>query len=466
MRRVFFAFSILILLVVVVSAQPPLVPAPPASPPAAPMIPVAPVAPPLVPPPAPGDFRPPAPPQPLPVVGAPAVAMPPPANTQSPLSKFEPLTSYPVVTQFSVRGVLLGSAWMAKMHQPHGRFLHGYNPTLRQPINGEHDLLQSQSALAMAQAAKFSGDKQQAVIARQAILTLLSATKISPTDPNCRVPMQVSFLCNRVGFAAILALAIYELPNAEDKLIEEAERLCAFIRSQLRNDGSVDYTDSPNNTAPQTDTAGMNEFPGFALHALAVSNRVWPAEWKKDAVKHGVAYYLTAFRAKPHPMMVATLTPAACELYLQTKLNEAATAALEMNDWLCSLQIGTTDPRNPQWAGGFRTVVNGQTTNDPPTAALTGLYVQSLACAYQLTRLTGDITREAKYLPALQSAVNFLCGLQFLEVNTRHFENTFRANMLIGAFYISPTDGNLRTDAAACATTGLLRFLSCGAESR
>jgi hypothetical protein len=389
-----------------------------------------------------------------------------PAASETPLSKFEPLSAYPVGTQFSVRGVLLGAAWMSKIHQPSGRFLHGYNPTLRQAVTGEHDLRQAQSALAMAQAAKFSGDKQYATHARQTILTLLATTKASPADPNCLVPMQASFLCNRVGFAAVLALAIYELPNPEEKLVDDAERLCAFIRSQLRTDGSVDITDGANDATPPTDATGGQEYPGFVLHALAVSNRVRPAEWKKDAVKHGVAHYHAAFRAKPHPMMAATLTPAACELYLQTKLNDAATAVFEMNDWLCALQIGGTDPKDPQWAGGFRTVVNGQTTNDPPSTASTGLYMQSIACAYQLTRTTGDLTREAKYLPVLQSSVNFLCGLQFLEVNTRHFENAFRANMLIGAFYISPTDGNLRTDATACAITGLLRFLSCGAEGR
>jgi hypothetical protein len=57
-------------------------------------------------------------------------------------------------------------------------------------------------------------------------------------------------------------------------------------------------------------------------------------------------------------------------------------------------------------------------------------------------------------------AAQFLCALQFLEANTRHFENTFRANTLIGAFHLSPSDGNLRIDATACAVTGLLRYLS------
>lgn len=452
MRRVGFAVGILILLVVAVSAQPP-IPAPSAT------------RPPVVPPPAPGDATPPQPPQSLPV-GGPTAPPPAPQAGEAPLTRFEPLTSYPAVTQFSVRGALLGASWMAKMHQPHGRFLHGYDPALRQPVSGEHDLKQAQAALAMAQAARFGGEKQHAVVARQAILALLASTSAPPSDPNCRVPVQVSFLCNRVGFAATLALAIYELPGAEEKLIDDAERLCAFLRGQLRADGSVHYTDGPNDVPTRIDPAGVNEYPGLALHALAVSARVRPAEWKKEAVKRGVAHYRAVFRARPHPMLAATLTPAACELYLQTKLNDAADAAFEMNDWLCGLQIGPTDPRTPQWAGGFRAVVNGQAANDPPPAADTGLYVQALACAYHLTRVTGDLMREGKYLPAIQSAANFLCGLQYLEVNTRHFENNYRVAMLIGGFHLTPTDGGLRTDATARAITGLLRYLSSGAEGR
>ena len=68
----------------------------------------------------------------------------------------------------------------------------GYNPAPRQPIAGDHDLKQARAALALAQAAKFCGDEKQAAIASQAVLTLLTATKIDPDDPNCRVPIRSS----------------------------------------------------------------------------------------------------------------------------------------------------------------------------------------------------------------------------------------------------------------------------------
>jgi hypothetical protein len=218
-----------------------------------------------------------------------------------------------------------------------------------------------------------------------------------------------------------------------------------------------------NGEAAKSDPEEANEYPGLALHAIMAGNRVRPAAWKTEAAKKGVEHYRALFRAKPHPMMAATLTPAAAELYLQTKLGDAAAAAFEMNDWLCALQIPGNDPRTPQWAGGFRVVADGRQTTAAPGPE-TGLYIQSLALACQLTRLTPDLSRHARYKAVATNAVQFLTGLQYLEMNTGHFELAFRAQMLIGGFHLSPADGNLRIDATANAVTGLAAFLGSGAE--
>ncbi len=382
---------------------------------------------------------------------------------ETPLSRFEPLAAFPQQTQNAIRGVLLGAAWLTRMNQPQGRFLYGYNPALRQPLLGDHDLRQAQATLALAQAAQFSGDDQQATMAAQAILTLLTATRIDPADANCRVPVHSSLTCNRVGFAATLALAIYHLPAVDAKLLAEAERLCEFLHKQCREDGSVHYTDGLSDESSKTDPDGLNEYPGLALQAIMVSNRAKPVAWKPEVVKKGMTHYRTVFSTRPHPLLAATLTPACTELYLQTKLADAATVVFELNDWLCSLQIPGNDRRLPQWAGAFRTVVNGQQSDRTPGPE-TGRFVQSLACACQLTRLTPDLDRHTKYKAAVTDAVQFLCGLQFLEANTRHFENSFRANMLMGGFHLSPADGTLRVDATGIALTGLLRYLESGAE--
>jgi hypothetical protein len=349
------------------------------------------------------------------------------------------------------------------MNQAQGRFLPGYRPALRQPTDGDHDLRQARAALALAQAAKFAGDDRQAVVAGQAILTLLAATRVDPADPIARVPVRSSQTCNRVGFAAVLALAIYELPAADEKLLAEAERLCEFLHKQLRADGSVHYTDGPRDVPTTVDPAGATEYPGAALHAIAAGNRVKRAQWKLDAVRKGLEYYRPWFKANPHPMLAATLTPAFTELYLQTKSTDAAAAVFELNDWLIGLQYPATDPRHPMWAGGFQGWANGRPAETEPGYEC-GAYLQSLACAYHLTRLDPDLARAARYRQGTLDAAQFLTGLQYLETNTRHFENAFRANVLIGGFFLSTTDGNLRVDATAWAVTGLLRFLSSGAE--
>ena len=400
----------------------------------------------------------------IPAVGSTPMPMPAAGNAaETPLAQFDPLNVFPQATQTAVRSVVYGSNWMTRMNQPQGRFTFGYRPALRQPMEGDHDLKQARAALALAQAARFTGDDRQAAVASQAILALLAATRLDPADAKCRVPIVSSMTCNRVGFASVLSLAIYELPGADEKLIAEAERLCEFIHRQLRVDGSVHYVDSPNELSVKADPAGVNEYPGTALHALAVSNRVKPAAWKTEALKMGVEHYRAWFKANPHPMLAATLSLAFTEHYLQSKQTEAMAAVFEMNDWLVGLQYPAGDARHATWAGGFKSFAEGHAVESEPGCEC-GAYLQSLACGYHLLRFSLDLPRAAKYKQAILDDVQFLAGLQYTEGNTRHFENGFRANTLIGGFHLSPTDGNLRIDCTAHAVSGMIRFLSCGAE--
>lgn len=405
----------------------------------------------------------PIPPAPIPPASPVVPAMAPAPASETPLASFEPLAAFPQATQSAVRSAVHGSNWLTRMNQPQGRFTYGYRPALRQPMEGDHDLKQARAALALAQAARFTGDERQAAVASQAILALLAVTKIDPADAKCRMPVVSSMTCNRTGFAAVLAMCIYELPGADERLIAEAERLCEFLHKQLRVDGSVHYIDSPNDLPVTIDPAGVNEYPGAALHALALSNRVKPAAWKMEALTKGLEHYRAWFKANPHPMLAATLSPAFAELHLQTKSNDAAAAVFELNDWLVGMQYPAGDARHLHWAGGFKSMVSGQPVETEPGCEC-GACLQSLAYGYLLTRLNPDLTRAARYKQSLQDAVQFLAGLQYTEANTRHFENGFRANTLIGGFYFTPTDGNLRIDSTAWALTGMLRFLSSGAE--
>jgi len=401
-----------------------------------------------------------------PVPTTPAIPATPPAVVAAPttgeatLGQFDPLNAYPTATQSAVRGAVLASNWLARMNQPQGRFQYGYRPALRQPMEGDRDLAQAQAALALARAARFTANERQATIAAQAILAMLANTRLDPADANCRVPVAPSTACNRVGFAATVALAIFELPGADDKLLAEAERLVAFLHRNLKTDGSVHYIDSPTESSVKVDPSGVNEHPGTALHAIAASMKSNPAAWKTEALKKGLEHYRAHFKANPHPMLAATLSLAFAECHARTNWNDAATAVLEMNDWLIGLQYSAGDAKRPLWAGGFRT---SPLADSEPTFEC-GYYLRGLACGYRMLRANPDLSRAAKYKQALADAVAFQTSLQYVEGNTRHFENGFRANALVGGIYLTPTDGNLRVDATAAGALGLLEFLNCGAE--
>jgi hypothetical protein len=275
-------------------------------------------------------------------------------------------------------------------------------------VEGDDHQRQAFGALALAQAAAFTGDERSAAVAGQAILALLGATRVDPADPACRVPTTPQG--RGEAFAAVLALAIYDLPGADERLIGEAERLCNHIRKQQHLFEPV-VGDS-----------------GLLLSAVVAGNKVRPDAWKVEFAAKVLATNRAAYRSIRDPDHVANLIAAFA--------------------------------RNPTWAGGFR---GAQPDKAGPTFD-SALCLAALGWAYQVTARNADVARAERYRQAAQDAALFVTSLQYTEPNTRHFENTFRANVLIGGFHLSPSDGDLRVDATGRGVSGLLRYLASGAE--
>src|SRR5438552_3641909 len=51
-----------------------------------------------------------------------------------------------------------GMEWLQRANKPDGRFLHGFLPALRLPMEGDSYVRQAGAALALARAARFYGD--------------------------------------------------------------------------------------------------------------------------------------------------------------------------------------------------------------------------------------------------------------------------------------------------------------------
>ncbi|MCE9532296.1 MAG: hypothetical protein K8T89_14420 [Planctomycetes bacterium] len=373
--------------------------------------------------------------------------------------RFRNLESLPEQTRQLVMSAQIGMEWLYRYHQPSGSFLYGYLPAVNLPMEGDHFTHQALGSFTLARMARFTGDEKYLVRANQSVLALLSNTSIDANVSGARHPSQPSAVCNRLAGAGCLLMAIHELPDPSTDLLQKGEELCAFLRSKMRDDGSMVDADAASSQE------AVEQAPGLALHGLALNLRTKPAAWKADMLRKAIAYYRKAFKQQPHPDLVPWMTAACVESYLTLKENAFAEFAFEMNDWLASLQyVESPDPRKPQWSGGFKNIARGKVDSASPGIEA-GLYAQSLADCCRLLRQvpSPDLNRYERYRTCLFRSLQFLTTLQFNDANTQHFSANYRL-FLVGGFHPTHLDGNLRIDQSASCVSALVSFLSSGAD--
>ncbi len=349
-----------------------------------------------------------------------------------------------------------GADWLCRANQSDGRFIHGYLPALRAPLEGDHYVRQVGAAFALGRAARFLHQERYAAVARQAILTLLLETTSDAQDPHVRYTTLPVALINRLGAAGLLTLAINELPSPAEDLLEQSEQLCTYIRKQQLSDGALSYADPGSQVG--IDPEGINYYPGEALYGLMRSQQYRPAAWKIDVVRKALPYYRAWWRAHKSLTLVSWQTAAYTEAYLLTKEQQFADFVVEMNDWVCGHQYTQLDPRHPLWIGGFRESGEGDAPGSAPQVT-SASYAEGLADACRVARQAQDRTRYHTYREALERCLQFLNTLQYTEANTQHFADWYRP-VLLGAFFASHHDGNLRIDYTQHAVNALVQYLT------
>lgn len=351
-----------------------------------------------------------------------------------------------------------GAEWLYRMNEVKGRFVYGYVPALRVPLDGDHFLCQAGATFALARAARFTHEDRYAVRATQAILALLEDTTTDKGDPQVRFTALPPSAINRLGAAGLLVLAAHELPAPQADLLEKAEQLCNYIRRQARTDGSLACSEAgEDGRVPADDPEAILTNPGVAVYGLIRSNKLRPAPWKLETARKAVAFYRTWWKAHKDPAFVPWQTAAAAELYLATKEPAYAEFVTEMNDYLCGLQYDQIDPRRQLWYGGFMGWSDGRPTETAPQVG-SAAYAESLAAACQVTRDQADVTRYERYSAAFERCFQFLITLQYTDANTDHFAPWYREKM-IGGFHASHQDGNLRIDYTQHAVSAIVQYL-------
>jgi len=357
-----------------------------------------------------------------------------------------------------------GADWLFRHNRPDGLFLYGYIPSLDQPMDEDHYLRQIGGAFALARAARFTGDARYVARARQAVLAVLASTTTDPQAPNLRYSRFANSTANRLGAAGLLVLAINELPQPGEDLLEQSDQLCRWIVKQQQPDGSLKFTDelaaNPLLAPFEEDREGVNYYPGEALYGLARSQQHRPATWKTDALRRAFSYYRNYWRENKNTAFVPWQTSAYTEMYLLTREKPFADFVFEMNDWMCLLQY--TDPNKPLWQGGFALWHEGKALTLPPRIS-SASYAEGLVDACRAAKAAGDVQRWQRYLQATEMALQFLATLQYSAVNTRHYHADFRPRVM-GAFHGSHQDGTIRVDFVQHAICAMYQYLEHVAE--
>ncbi len=340
-----------------------------------------------------------------------------------------------------------GAEFLYNTKRLDGRFRYGYVPSLGRDLEGDNYLRQVGAALALARAARLTGEKRYDLVATQAILALLDETTVDdPKNPKERTTTLPASLVNPLGSAGLLVLAINELPAPKADLLDKSEQLCNFIRTKARPDGAVDCVCFPDGNGPVSPEVDQftKEYAGEALTALMVSQRYRPAAWKTDVVRKAIPHYRHWWQDhNKNPTFVAWQSVAYAEAYLATKEQVFADFVYEMNDYNCDQQYTQPDPSHPEWRGGFRDVHDRW--GDVAPQIDSAVYAEGLAAACWVARQAGDVKRFERYSTAAGDCVHFLTLLQYTEGNTSHFEESYRKRLL-GGFFASHQDGNLRLD--------------------
>lgn len=371
-----------------------------------------------------------------------------PSDTTAPIHRFRDLHSFPRETVQAIYALRAGADWLARMNQSNGRFFPGINP-VSQAIASDVSLIpQLQATLALAHAANFTGDETYTMRATQAVLVLRSQTRVSAEAPSIRVPTITASECSPVTFAALLAQAIWALPNADEALRHDADQLCAFLRQQQRADGSF---------------AQPSEY-GPALLTLAQQARMQSESAQIDPLIRGVVAAIKQFQATPQSDFAAAILPALCECALRTKKAEITTAALQLGDWLCSCQYTRGDAPQVGWAGSFRSQPGAMPAGWEPSSDA-AMIATGMAAVTQLTRHVPDLTRHARFRAATREALEFSRRLQYSPESTSRYEPTFAQRFLVGGMCRVPSDPMTTPEATARLVAAHWTFLTCGAES-
>ncbi len=349
-----------------------------------------------------------------------------------------------------------GADWLFRMNGPKGKFVPGLLVDVQQEIEQDSLIRQAIGAMALARASKTLGEERLEMRAIQAILALIEETDLDKEEPGTRVTRAPSLILNKLGGGAIIALAIFELPNPTPDLLKVAEELIDGLRRYIKADGL--FQGDGWQPAMIDELDGPASYPFMAIAALARSDRFVKESWKMETAKQAYAAYSKKWHEQKQLGCMGWLTRAGVEIYANTKDKAVADYLFGVCDGLTGLQYDRIDPRRAGYYGGFRSWNAAGQVQEMAPAVTSAAAAEAIALGWRLASDLGDPTRHAKYQECLERSLQFFATLQYVETNTKHFADWYQPKLL-GGVRFAPQDGKLRIEFTAHALLAWALYL-------
>ena len=256
----------------------------------------------------------------------------------------------------------------------------------------------------------------------------------------------------KLGAAALAGLAILE-SRATGEFQSELGMLAAGVDSLAGGKEGFRTFFFP----PERNGSNWNFYSGEALLFWAEAmRRDAPFAPSPERVAEIFARCSERHRRARNPAFVPWHTQACALLFRQTGRREYAEFALEMSDWLLSMQQWDERPDLPLDLRG-RFYDPRRPDFGPPHASSTAVYLEGLTDAIAIAREVGDATRAAAYRRAVERGLRSLRQLQFRDRNDAFYVS--KAARVMGALRTEAYDNAVRIDSAAHALAATVKFL-------
>ncbi|HEV7876592.1 AMMECR1 domain-containing protein [Bradyrhizobium sp.] len=282
----------------------------------------------------------------------------------------------------------LAIAYLLRHQRPDGTFFTRYEPLLDQ-LYESVDLPRLAHAAWVLARASGTTDESAGKAALRTMKFLLDAVEETADG------LWLSYADNDRSVAenALLVLALCKI--SDQKLRKRwVPRLAATLWSRIDAHGRV-HTHADQAAASD---AYQDYFPGQVLLALATAAQAGLTSLDDVKFTRAFRYYRHRFRARPHFGQVSWLAQA-CLACWRIKPDPCfADLAFDVADWILGFQ--------QQKSGAF---LNDHQSDTP--GYTTALYLEGLAAAACLARLTGNQERHRDYIDSCRRGLQFLDGL-------------------------------------------------------